>query len=121
MRTSQIGPSGQMLSIELDELEPPASEATLFEEEIFPLVSGKEHPTLVLIDYKGRRSMSSEHLGYLVRLNHHLQARGGELLICGLDDRQERLLHLTALDAFVRILHTRQEALAAIEEANAAG
>lgn len=71
---------------------------------------------LVVVDLKDVGYFGSVFLALLLRCHKFLKRRGGELVLCGLNESARELLKITALDTIWAIYDTRQEAMQALDD-----
>jgi anti-anti-sigma factor len=71
---------------------------------------------VVIFDLADVNFMGSAFLQLLLRCHTIIKTRGGELVLCGLNNHARELLSITALDTLWAIYDTRDEALEAVAE-----
>ena len=79
-------------------------------EQLNTLVSGVEHPTIV-VDFSSVGHMSSSALGMLITLHKRIREKDGQLRLCGVRPSIYEVFVITRLNEIFRICSTRQEAM----------
>src|SRR5262245_30577886 len=79
---------------------------------VYGLVEKQGHSKLVL-DLSDIWALSSFALGILANLQQRVEAAGGRLKLCGLNENIKQLFRLTKFDQIFEIYATREEALRA--------
>jgi len=74
---------------------------------------GGEAPRL-LLDLAGVEYVTSSAIGSIVRLCKEVKDRGGVMVICAPQERVRLFFEIAGADALVRVVRTREEALAAL-------
>ena len=70
-------------------------------------------PPKLVINLEAVRYLDSSGIGTLVEVFRRVNAYGGKLVLCGLNDRVLSVFEITKLDKFFKICKTETEALAA--------
>jgi anti-anti-sigma factor len=70
---------------------------------------------MVIFDLSRVGYFGSVFLALILRCHKFLKRRGGELVLCGVNEMARELLKITALDTIWAIYDTRQEAMQAID------
>ncbi len=73
----------------------------------------QEQPGKLVINFESVIYLDSSGIGTLVEVFRRVNAFGGKLVLCGLNERVLSVFEITKLDKFFRICETEAEALSA--------
>ena len=68
-------------------------------------------PCKIIVNLEAVRYLDSSGIGTLVEVFRRVNAYGGKLVLCGLNDRVLSVFEITKLDKFFKICRTETEAL----------
>jgi anti-sigma B factor antagonist len=77
------------------------------------VVACQEQPKKLVVNLESVSHLDSSGIGTLVEVFRRVNAFGGKLLLCGLNDRVHSVFEITKLDTFFNIFGTEAEALSA--------
>jgi anti-anti-sigma factor len=97
-----------LTSIEWNWIEP-------LSEAVFAELASFESPRVV-VDLEGVSAFSAAFLALLLRIWRHVESRGGQMILCGVNESAYKLLRITALESTWRRYPSRDLALQALRD-----